>query len=84
MKRKTSFFDILLLIGMALMIPGYLFIAGNNLIAPFDLYDRNRLLLTVLTALSLVGLIAALRAADKHEDFFVRNEKKLLILAAVF
>ena len=84
MKKKISFFNVLLLIGMALMIPGYLFIAGNNLIAPFELYNRNRLLLTAVTALCLAGLIFALRAADRHEAFFAKNEKKVLIFAAAF
>lgn len=84
MKKKTSFFDALLLIGMALMIPGYLFIAGNNLIAPFDLYSRNRLLLAALTAVCLCGLLLAFRAADRHEAFFEKHEKKTLIIAAAF
>lgn len=84
MKKKISFFDVLLLIGMGLMIPGYLFIAGNNLIAPFELYNRNRLLLAAMTALCLAGLLFAFRAADRHEAFFEKHEKKTLIMMAVF
>ncbi|MBQ7887185.1 MAG: hypothetical protein IJ313_09870 [Clostridia bacterium] len=84
MKKKISFFDLLLLIGMALMIPCFLFTAGNNLIAPFDLYSRNRLLLAALTAACLCGLLLAFRAADRREDFFEKHEKKTLIIAAAF
>lgn len=84
MKKRSSFFDKLLLIGMALMIPGYLFIAGNNLIAPFELYNRNRLLLAALTAVCFFGLLFVFRAADRHEAFFAKNEKRVLIAAAAF
>lgn len=84
MKKKTSFFDWLLLIGMALMIPFFVFTAGNNLIAPFDLYGRNRLLLTGMTAACLALLLLAFRAADRHNGFFEKHEKKTLIAAAAF
>jgi len=84
MKKKTSIAELLLLIGMALMIPGFLFTAVNNLAAPFDLYSRNRLLLTAMTAACAALLLLALRAADRHERFFEKHEKKTLILAAAF
>ena len=74
----------LLLAGMGLMIPCYLFTAGNTLFSPWELYNRNRAVLLVLTALCAIGLFAALRAADRHEAFCLRYEKKLLIAAAVF
>lgn len=82
MKKKTVFLDLLLLAGMALMIPCYLFIAGNNLIAPFDLYERNRLLLAGMTALCTGLLLLALRWADKKEAYFIRHEKTMLVAAA--
>lgn len=88
MKKLKAFFENpgtnLLLIGMSLMIPCYLFTAGNTVFAPFDLYDRNRLVLGVLTILCVLGIMAALRAADRHEAFFIKHEKKTLLFAAVF
>ena len=84
MKKRISFFNTLLLIGMALMIPGFLFTALNNLITPFDLYGRNRLLLSGMTVLCLMALLFAMRKADAHEAFFARHEKKTLLFAAAF
>ncbi len=75
---------ILLCIGMALMIPGYLFIAGNTLLAPFEIYERNRLALCLLTALCAAGLCGAFVLADRREAFFAGHEKKTLIIAAAF
>ena len=74
----------LLLLGMGLMIPCYLFTACNTLFSPWELYDRNHAALVILTALCMAGLLLALRAADRHEAFFARHEKKILIAAAVF
>lgn len=74
----------LLLIGMSLMIPCYLFTALNTLLSPWELYNRNHILLIALTAVCMAGLIFALRAADRHEAFFAANEKKILIACAVF
>ena len=73
----------LLLTGMGLMIPCYLFTALNTLFSPWELYSRNHGILLALTALCMAGLVAALRAADRHEAFFARHEKKILIAAAV-
>ncbi len=69
---------------MGLMIPCYLFIAGNTLFAPFDLYARSRVLLFVLTALCMAVLCLAFFLADRHEAFFVRHEKKTLAAASLF
>lgn len=74
----------LLLIGMGLMIPCYLFTALNTLLSPWELYNRNHVALIALTALCMAGLYLALRAADRHEAFFAANEKKILIGCAVF
>ena len=84
MKNKTGIMKALLLAGMALMIPCYLFTAGNTLFSPWELYNRNRAVLFALTALCTAGLLLALRAADRHEQFCEKNEKKLLLIAAVF
>lgn len=75
---------LLVLIGMGLMIPCYLFTALNTQLAPWDLYDRNRAALAILTALCTAGLALILRAADRHEHFFEKNEKRVLLFAAVF
>ena len=74
----------LLLFGMALMIPGYLFTVCNVLLAPWTLYGRSRAALAVLAALSVAGLLAALHAIDRHEAFFARHERAVLAGAAVF
>lgn len=74
----------LLLAGMALMIPCYLFTALNTLLSPWELYDRNRPVLVILTALCAALLLAVLRAADRHTDFFEKNEKRVLAFAAAF
>lgn len=84
MKEKTGILKGLLLFGMALMIPCYLFTAGNTLFSPWELYSRNQTVLFALTALSTALLMLALRAADRHEAFCKKHEKKLLLAAAVF
>lgn len=84
MKKKTPFLTRLLLIGMGLMIPCYLFTAGNVMLSPWPLYGRSRPALALLTALCAAGLLLLLRQADRHEAFFARHEKRLLIAAALF
>ena len=74
----------LLLAGMALMIPCYLFTAGNVLLAPFTLYERSRLALLALAALGAAGLLLALRAVDALEPSFARHERAVLAGAAIF
>lgn len=82
MKEKTPFLTRLLLIGMGLVIPCYLFTVGNVIFSPWPLYDRNRPALALLTALCTAGLLLLLRRADRHEPFFARHERKLLVAAA--
>lgn len=82
--NTKKFLHALLLVGMSLMIPCYLFTALNTLFSPWELYNRNHALLLMLTALGMAGLILALRTADRQEAFFARHEKKILIFAAVF
>ena len=74
----------LLLLGMGLMIPCYLFVAGNTLLAPWPLYDRNRAALCILTALFLAALLLLLRAVGRHEAFLIRHDNKIVLFAAVF
>jgi len=50
----------------------------------WPLYDRNRAALVMITAVCFAGLLFALHAADRHEAFFARHEKKILIFTALF
>ncbi|MBR5287479.1 MAG: hypothetical protein IKU34_02675 [Clostridia bacterium] len=83
-KRGISLLQLFLLIGMGLMIPCYLFTAGNTLFAPFELYNRSRAALVVLTAALTALLCFLLYQADRREAFFARHEKKTLVAAAAF
>lgn len=74
----------LLLFGMALMIPCYLFTAGNVLFSPWPLYKRNRLLLTALCAAFTLLLLFLLRAVNRHEDFLKKHDRRIVLFAAVF
>ena len=80
MKLKRN----LLLLGMSLMIPCYLFTAGNLLIAPWTLYNRSRAILALLAALCVASLLLILRALDGFEAFFARHERVVLACAAAF
>lgn len=82
--RADKILKTLLLAGMGLMIPCYLFTVCNVTLSHWPLYDRNRAALALLTALCLAALLVLLRAADRHEAFFVKHEKRVLIAAAVF
>ncbi|MBQ2948715.1 MAG: hypothetical protein IJD94_07065 [Clostridia bacterium] len=81
-KREISRF--LLLAGMALMIPCYLFTAANTLFAPWELYGRNRAALAAAALAGAAGMLLALRAADRHEAFLEKHEKRVLLGAVVF
>ena len=59
--QKKSLMRTLLLIGMGLMIPCYLFTVGNTAFSPWELYNRNRLALVILTPLCL-GLLLLLKS----------------------
>jgi len=75
---KPRWYAVLLLMGMGLMIPFYLFTAGNVLFSPWTLYSRNRIALFALTAMCLGLLLFLFRLARRHEAFFKRNEKRVL------
>ncbi|MGN0777380.1 MAG: glycosyltransferase family 39 protein [Candidatus Ventricola sp.] len=72
----------LLLFGMGLMIPCYAFTVLNVTLSPWPLYERSRCVLVLLTAACIAALLWALRAADRHEAFFARHERGMLLLAA--
>ena len=82
MKNKTGVCRALLLVGMGLMIPCYLFTAGNTLLSPWPLYDRNRLALCLLTPLCLLLLLLLGRAAKAK--VFETHECAVLLGFAAF
>ena len=69
---------LLLLAGMGLMLPCYLFTVGNVCLSPWPLYDRSRVALVLLTAGWMGGLWLTLRAAKRHEAFFAKHERRML------
>lgn len=82
--HKTSLMKALLLAGMGLMIPCYAFTVLNVSFAPWDLYGRIRPVLILLTLAVFALLLLAMRGVDRHEAFFARHEKKLLLAAVLF
>ena len=76
--------DVLLLCGAAMMIPCYLFTAGNVLFSTWPLYNRNRPVLWLLTVLCLSGLYLAMRSVDRHEEVLDQHEKCILIVFSAF
>ena len=75
---------VLLLAGMGLMIPCYAFTVLNVLLSPWPLYGRSRGILSLLTIVCALLLLAGMRALDKHEAFLAKHEKRILIFAAAF
>lgn len=83
-RRGAGLLRALLLTGMGLMIPCYLFTVGNVALSPWPLYERNRLALALLTPACLLALLLLLRTADRHEAFFARHERRVLLGFALF
>lgn len=83
-ENKTGLRTLLLLIGMGLMIPCYLFTVGNVILSPYTLYDRSRPALFALTAAFVPLLLLAFRTIDKREAFFARHERAVLAGFIVF
>ena len=75
--QKKSLMRTRLLIGMGLMIPCYLFTVGNTAFSPWELYDRNRLALVILTPLCLGLLLLLGRAA--RAGVFEKHERAMLV-----
>ena len=84
LRTRVPLRTLLLLIGMGLMLPCYLFTVGNVCLSPWPLYERSHAALVLLTALCTAGLLLALRAVWRHEAFFARHERRLLIGFALF
>lgn len=82
--KKGKLMHSLLLAGMGLMIPCYAFTVLNVTLSPWPLYGRSRMLLSMLTLVCTAALWMGMRALDRHEAFFERNEKRVLLCAAVF
>lgn len=81
-RAKRGVLRALLLIGMGLMIPCYLFTVGNVALSPWPLYERNRLALAILTPLCLALLLLLRRAAKA--PCFKRHERAMLLGFAAF
>ena len=82
MKAKNGVCQTLLLAGMGLMIPCYLFTAGNVALSPWPLYERNRLALCLLTPLCLLLLLGLGRAV--RAKAFEKHGRAVLIGFAAF
>lgn len=74
----------LLLLGMGLAIPCYLFTVFNVTLSPWPLYERSRPLLLLLTALCTAGLLLLMRCARRLAPFVIRHERAVLAAAACF
>ena len=76
----------LLLFGTALLLPCFLFTAGNVLLSPWPLYHRSRLCLLLLTPVCLAFLLFLLpRIAGILSPLLQRRERVVLcIFAAAF
>lgn len=83
-ERVKGIMHILLLCGMALVIPCYTFTVFNVTLSPWPLYDRNRPLLFVLTVVCAAGILLAMRMLDRHEQFLEKHERSMLVCAAAF
>lgn len=83
-KKRTPPYTLLLLLGMGMMIPCYLFTAGNVLFSTWPLYNRNQPALWLLTVLCFAGLYLAMHCADRHEAFLAGHEKRILTAFAAF
>ena len=77
--KRLPLRTLLLLTGMGLMLPCYLFTVGNVCLSAWPLYGRSRVALVLLTALCAAGLWLALRAAKRYEAFFARHERGMLL-----
>lgn len=82
--RKIPFRRLLLLLGMSLMIPCYLFTVGNVLFSPWPLYYRDHVKLGIMTVACTVLLLFLFALADRHKPFLQKHEKKILLIAALF
>ena len=80
MQKTPSFPKALLLLGMALALPAYLFTVGNVLLSPWPLYSRSRALLLALTPCCLLLLLALNRFSAPLSRLLERREKTVLFL----
>ena len=83
-KQKKPLYITLLLIGMGIMVPCYLFTAGNVIFSPWALFNRSRPVLLLLTIFFLSVLYLSMSFIDRHEHFLTRHEKPILFLFAAF
>ena len=82
MRKSSSPLRALLLFGMALTLPAYLFTAGNVLFSPWPLYNRSRVLLLVLTVCCFFLLLLLDRLSVPLSRLLARRERAVLFLFA--
>ena len=84
MPRRFSVLRALLLAGMALLIPCFLFTAANTLFSPWPLYHRSRAALLVLTPLCLAALLVLLpRLAGPLARRMEKDDRPVLLAFAL-
>ena len=74
----------LLLTGMGLMIPCYLFTAGNVLFSTWPLYNRHHIALFALMAASVCLLLMLFALIARNEAFCAKYEKRILAFVVIF
>ena len=79
MKTKRS----LLLLGMALAIPMYLFVIVNTFAAPWTFLERNRPALLLLTLLAAAIMLLISLACRRHGAFLTRHARKIRALCVL-
>ena len=85
MKRESGLiFRALLLAGMGLMIPCYVFTVLNVTLSPWPLYGRSRALLVILSLGCAAALLLGMRALDRKEALIEKHERRMLLFAAGF
>lgn len=80
MKNNSSFPRDLLLLGMAIMVPAYLFTVGNVLFSSWPLYSRSQTLLFFLTFFCILLLLFINRVLFPLTNLLERHERTFLFL----
>ena len=80
MKRMNRLGRAVLLFGMALLIPAWLFTAGNVLFAPWPLYGRSRLALCLLTPVCLALLLLLVQLSAPLARRLEKGDRRILLL----
>ena len=77
--KKRSALRVLLLLGMALLLPCFLFTVGNVLLSSWPLYGRSRLALCLLTPFCLLLILLLFRLSGPLARLLQGHERAALI-----